>query len=387
MTTATRNEPAGAIVVGSGALTPYLAVTDARAAIDWYVEVLGARRVGEPVVMPDGRIGHAELLFAGARVFLSDEHPEIGVAAPAVGGPAAVSLHLDVADVDAVIAEAAAARAVVEREPSDNPYGRVGVIRDPFGHRWMLNSPPAAAVEPARDGDVGFFSLCVDDVDKAADFYGHVLGWTYVEDSGPRRTLTGMSFPHRITALADLRGEIWDPGRPTMYCSRGVADVDAAVERVRAAGGRSTDPGETPHGRAADCVDDQGAPFSLHQYGPESVRPAINGARHGEVAYLTMEVVDSLKAREFYGAVFGWTFTPGRVEDGWEPHDPVPMTGMHGGHEHPAQVPMYRVDDIAAAVERVRAAGGTATEPERVPYGVTANCTDDQGIPFSLGQL
>jgi uncharacterized glyoxalase superfamily protein PhnB len=388
VTTTTLDQPTETRTeVASATLTPYLAVADARAALDWYVDVLGARRVGEPIVMPDGRIGHAELALADARVFLSDEHPEYGVAAPMAERGAAVSLDLQVPDADAAVARAAAANATVEREPSDNPYGRIGVIRDPFGHRWMFNSPAAAPTEPARDGDVGFFSLCVDDVDRAAAFYSAVLGWSYVEDRGPRRTLVGMPFVHRINALADLRGHIWDPGHPTMYCSRGVADVDAAVERVRAAGGRATDPEETPHGRHADCVDDQGMPFSLHAYGPESVRPAMNGAGHGDVAYLTMQVIDGASARDFYGAVFGWTFTPGRVADGWEPHDPAPMHGMHGGNDYATQVPMYRVDDIAAAVERVRAGGGTASDPEQMPYGVTANCTDDQGTPFYLGEL
>ena len=36
-------------------LTPYLCVADARAAIDWYVDVLGAVVTYEPIVMPDGR--------------------------------------------------------------------------------------------------------------------------------------------------------------------------------------------------------------------------------------------------------------------------------------------------------------------------------------------
>jgi predicted enzyme related to lactoylglutathione lyase len=394
VTMTTVEQPTDRAVGGSGALTPYLAVADARAAIEWYVANLGARRIGEPIVMPDGRIGHAELELAGARMFVSDEHPEVGVAAPGAGTGTAVSLHLNLPDVDAVIAKAAGSNAVVEREPSNNPYGRIGVIRDPFGHRWMLNSPPAAPSEPARDGDVGFFSLCVDDVDKAAAFYAAVLGWTYIEDSGPRRTLAGMPFPYRITglaflrALADRREYFW-PGQqhPVMFCSRGVADVDAAVERVRAAGGRSTDPQETPHGRSADCIDDQGAPFSLHENKPETQRPAMNGSQQGDVAYLTMQVIDSTRACNFYGAVFGWTFTAGHVEDGWEPHDPAPMTGVHGGHERATQVPMFRVEDIAAAVERVRAAGGTATGPERQPYGMTAQCIDDQGMPFYLGQL
>jgi predicted enzyme related to lactoylglutathione lyase len=63
------------------------------------------------------------------------------------------------------------------------------------------------------------------------------------------------------------------------------------------------------------------------------------------------------------------------------------MTGMAGGSDRPTVVPMYRVADIAAAVERVRSAGGTATDPEQQPYGVTAVCTDDQGTRFYLGEL
>jgi predicted enzyme related to lactoylglutathione lyase len=48
---------------------------------------------------------------------------------------------------------------------------------------------------------------------------------------------------------------------------------------------------------------------------------------------------------------------------------------------------MYRVGDIAVAVERVRAEGGIATDPERQPYGVSSSCTDDQGTRFYLGEL
>lgn len=46
----------------------------------------------------------------------------------------------------------------------------------------------------------------------------------------------------------------------------------------------------------------------------------------------------------------------------------------------------YRVNDIAAAVERVRAAGGRADEPERRPVGLLAECADDQGMTFRLWQ-
>jgi predicted enzyme related to lactoylglutathione lyase len=38
-------------------------------------------------------------------------------------------------------------------------------------------------------------------------------------------------------------------------------------------------------------------------------------------------------------------------------------------------------------VAQVRAAGGTSTEPHREPYGLMAECTDGQGIRFSLGEF
>ncbi len=120
-------------------LTPYLAVRDARAAIAWYVDHLGAEVTYEPIVMPDGRIGHSELAVDGARWMLADEHPEIQVEAPTPGRGAAVTLHLTVADVDGLTGRAVAGGALLDRGPEDNPVGRVAVLRDPFGHRWFLH--------------------------------------------------------------------------------------------------------------------------------------------------------------------------------------------------------------------------------------------------------
>lgn len=125
-------------------LTPYLAVSDARRALQWYQDVLTAHQATEPIVMPDGRVGHAELELPGARLYLADEHPELGVEAPRPDQGAAVTLHLQVDDVDAVTQRATAAGADLQRSPSDNPYGRIAVIRDPFGHRWMLNGPSSS---------------------------------------------------------------------------------------------------------------------------------------------------------------------------------------------------------------------------------------------------
>lgn len=141
------------------ALTPYLAVHDAAAAIAFYAEAFGAVEESR-FTGPDGRIGHAELAIGTLRLFLADEYPEVGAVAPRTLGGSPVALHLEVADVDAVHSQAVAAGATSERPPADEPYGaRQGAIVDPFGHRWLL-SQPAQDVGPAeverRMGDEGW---------------------------------------------------------------------------------------------------------------------------------------------------------------------------------------------------------------------------------------
>ncbi|MEO9324987.1 VOC family protein [Nocardioides sp. C4-1] len=123
-------------------LTPYLCVSDARAAIEWYAAALGAEVAVEPIVMDDGRVGHCELAVGAARWMMSDEFDAAGVAAPLAGRGACVTLHLTVDDVDAVAARVVAAGTTMTRGPEDSPHaGRVAVFTDPFGHRWFLNRP------------------------------------------------------------------------------------------------------------------------------------------------------------------------------------------------------------------------------------------------------
>lgn len=367
-----------------GAAIPYLAVPDARRAINWYVEVFGAVLEGDPIVMPDSRIGHAELALAGGRLYLADEHPEIGVVAPQPDA-AAVSLVLAVSDVAARVAAATSAGAHLLREIAEAYGSRNATIVDPFGHRWMLQQPlatvPSTEAPPApwHQGDIGYVSIETPDVNRAADFYEGVLGWTYDSHERQGRQV------HTQSIAIGLRG---GQDRPELFCVYAVGDVDAAAARVRAAGGTAESPTEAPYGRVSDCVDSEGMAFAV--FAPPAnepgQRPPINGVRHGDLSYLTFHVVNSVGAREFYGTVLGWEFTPGRVDDGWGVNDIAPMSGLAGGHDKPAVLPMWRVDDIAIAVERVRAAGGSATEPVQQPYGLMSECVDDQGMRFYLGQ-
>jgi uncharacterized glyoxalase superfamily protein PhnB len=126
----------------AAAIVPYICVHDAAAALRWYADVFGAaetvRYTGD-----DGRIGHAEMRLNGALLMLSEPYPEYGVIAPQPGG-SAFSLHVEVPDADAVHFAAVAAGAISLSEPADQAYGaRSCTIIDPFGHRWMVQTPIA----------------------------------------------------------------------------------------------------------------------------------------------------------------------------------------------------------------------------------------------------
>jgi len=119
-------------------LFAYLHVKDAAKAIEFYKQAFGAEekfRLSEP----GGRIGHAELVFNGTTLMLSDEFPEYGIRGPQTNEGTSVTIHLHVDDADEVMKRAAAAGAVIERDPQDQFWGeRSGILRDPFGHRWNI---------------------------------------------------------------------------------------------------------------------------------------------------------------------------------------------------------------------------------------------------------
>ncbi len=121
-------------------LSPALVVREAAAAIDWYCRVLGARESFR-LVEPGGKVGHAELVLGGNLLMLADEYPDFDALSPETIGGSPVCLHLYVDDVDARLAQAVAAGATLLRPAKDEFYGdRVGMIVDPYGHKWQLAS-------------------------------------------------------------------------------------------------------------------------------------------------------------------------------------------------------------------------------------------------------
>jgi uncharacterized protein len=244
----------------------------------------------------------------------------------------------------------------------------------------------ARAASAPRQGDIGYASLWIPDIERAAEFYTAVLGWVYEPSHNP--------LARQVPGVTPPQGLWGGHPRSTLFCSYVVDDAAAAVARVRAAGGQAGDPVPRPYGLVADCTDNQGTKFAVHQYpaaasGADTAVAAAAGspAYDGDLAYVTLEMVDAQRARDFYGAVLGWRFAPGRVADGWQVVGTTPMIGLFGGQADATGVPVWRVADLRAAVARVRAAGGTATEPRQEPYGLMADCADDQGSRFNLGEL
>jgi uncharacterized glyoxalase superfamily protein PhnB len=237
------------------ALIPYLVVRDARAALAWYADALGARTVGDPYIDRD-RIGHAEMEVAGATFYLADAYPELGLTGPE-DGHVGVSLHLTVPDVDAAVERALSTGATLERPVYDAPYGRTGVIVDPYGHRWMLQTPATSTAAGPRPGDAVYLTLQVPDGARALDFYSAVLGWTAV----PGRVPDGWQV-EGTTPMIGIGGGAGEPGTVPMYA---VDDIEVAVAAVRTAGGEAGEIEQQSYGASTLCRDDQGLPFWLGQ--------------------------------------------------------------------------------------------------------------------------
>lgn len=355
------------------AALPYLTVADARAAINWYADAFGAVLAGDPVEMADGRIGHAELSLAGGVLYLADEFPEIGLKAPAPQR-VSVSLLLPVTDTDAALTRARDLGAYVQREPYEAHGTRDAALVDPFGHRWMLTGPVTGAAVPIQHGDVGYVAVGTPDVERAAVFYGRALGWTFDTQT---RMVTNVGQRIRLV-----------PGPNTMVCCYAVTSIDGARQSILDAGGDVGEVERFGFGEVVSATDPQGLPFGVFEPASAEPRPDLNGGGPGELSYITYQVPNSAAFKAFYSGLLFWTFEPGRIDDGWQVTGTHPMAGVAGGAAEPVVVPMWTVEDIDAAVARVREAGGSVIEePSQQSYGKSALCTDDQGARFYLGEL
>lgn len=123
---------------GHHTVAPYLAIKNAVSALEFYQKAFGAKETYR-LVLPDGRLGHAEIRLGDSLIMLADEFPEFGGKAPESLGGSPVSIHLYVEDVDAFVKRAVAEGARLLKPVADQFYGdRSGQLEDPYGHLWWV---------------------------------------------------------------------------------------------------------------------------------------------------------------------------------------------------------------------------------------------------------
>ena len=269
----------------------------------------------------------------------------------------------------------------------------------------VTDAPPRAAAtadpRPLR-GSLVWYELMTDDPDGAKAFYDAVVGWEIGQrmagDQDYRMIGRGDGgFAGGVLGLTDdMRRH---GARPMWLGYVGVDDVDAAVTRVEAMGGKALMPAfDIPQGRIAMIADPQGNPLYVMKPVPPAGRPeaqsdVFSPDAEQRVGWNELTTAHPAAARQFYGDLFGWT------SDDFMPMGElgeyrffafagttigavcaVSPGGSAGWRYY------IRVPSITAAVDAVRANGGTISMgPHEVPGGdhiIIGN--DPQGAEFAL---
>jgi predicted enzyme related to lactoylglutathione lyase len=150
--------------------------------------------------------------------------------------------------------------------------GRLQVMKDPQGAMFSILEPAPSSGDrpevPPEPGDVSWRELYATDAAAAVKFYSEVFGWreTQAMDMG------AMGKYHIFARAFDLGGMMNKPKEmaqapPHWGLYFRVNDLGGAIERVKANGGQVLNgPMEVPGGdQVANCMDAQGATFSLHE--------------------------------------------------------------------------------------------------------------------------
>ncbi len=133
---AARKKPKQVKPIPSGfrTVTPYLVVSNASGAIEFYKKAFGAKELTRNLT-PDGKILNARIKVGDSIVMLEDEFPVPGstTKSPTTLGASTVTLHIYSKNVDKLFAQAVSAGAMI-RMPLDNMFWgeRYGQLVDPF---------------------------------------------------------------------------------------------------------------------------------------------------------------------------------------------------------------------------------------------------------------
>lgn len=177
--------------------------------------------------------------------------------------------HVGVADVDASAAQVKQMGGSVHREPTDIPgVGRFSVVADSQGAVISLfkgAGEPPAEQKPDTQGHAGWRELLALDREAAFAFYSKLFGWTKAEavDMGPMGVY--QIFAHNGAAIGGMMTKPEPVPAPFWLYYFNVEEINAAIERVKAAGGQIINgPHQVPGGSwILQGLDPQGAMFAL----------------------------------------------------------------------------------------------------------------------------
>jgi hypothetical protein len=258
-----------------------------------------------------------------------------------------------------------------------------------------------------QHGDFIWYELLTSDADAAGDFYGKVIGWTSTVSGQPGMDYRffssgdGSDTKDGVGGYMAITPEMAEHGaRPAWVGYVAVDDVDASLESITRHGGSVLMPAMDLEGvgRMAMVADPQGAPFYVMRGASDetSYSFAAMEPKVGHCAWNELSTTDPEAAKAFYGAQFGWT------KDGEMDMGPMGkyefLKASDGRFALGAVMPKmpempvsawsfyFRVPDIDAAVETVKASGGTLLmEPVEIPGGeYSLNALDPQGAAFGL---
>ena len=125
------NKKVNPVAEGYHTATPYLIISNAAKAIEFYKEVFGATELSR-LTTPDGKVGHAEIQIGDSRIMLADEFPEWDARSPQTVGGSPVFIMLYLEDVDTVVSRAVAAGA--------NLFKPVAELEHAARHRSLFTS-------------------------------------------------------------------------------------------------------------------------------------------------------------------------------------------------------------------------------------------------------
>lgn len=242
-----------------------LLTTDQQAAIDFYTDVLGWKT--QPFGPPKDGVTY--------QMWVSSQGPLGGsMALPKdvqrSGAQPMWIAHVAVGDVDASAALARKLGGKILREPETIPdVGRFAIFQDPQGATLSMytSAHPMPPHDSGKHGEFCWSELVTTDHQAALSFYSQLFGWEKVRshDMGPMGEY--LLFGAHGKDLGGMFTKAEGQPMPTAWGYYvEVSDLDAAVARATARGGRLLNgPMEVPGGaRIAQLMDPQGAAFALH---------------------------------------------------------------------------------------------------------------------------